>query len=165
MGGARESLESPTSLPSATRSFFYAEYFANLVPMIRITPQIFPLVLALLLNGCATDSEKAAPPPAKVIKLHGDEKIVQERVRVSTSVTVTLPPAQAGLAWQISYTDTRYLPQTSEFRASTSAQEGPSISFLTRRSGRTRVLFVLVPTADRRTADPVDQLELILTIE
>ena len=133
--------------------------------MIRNILRALVSIVALILVGCETQSEKAAPPAAKTIKPQGDQKIVQERARVHTPVTITLPPARDGHAWQISSADTRYLSQTSEFKAGTSAEEGASISFLTRRSGRTRVLFVLVPVADRRSADPVDQLELILTIE
>lgn len=81
-----------------------------------------------------------------------------------TQVDLTLPAVPAGLAWQISFHDARYLKQVQPLTPG-AAGTGATVSFITLNAGRTRVRFLLLPTAAGREASPVDQQEIVMTIQ
>lgn len=145
-----------------TRSFWRAADCSKLVGMLRtiLGRSLVPLVL-FLGAGC----ESALKPNGKAeFTLEADKKSSEGTARVANRVRVTLPPVPVGFVWQISYHDARFLKQMEELKMPGKPDEGGTVTFLALNTGRTRLRFLLVPPNDGKTARPVDQQELVLTI-
>ena len=122
------------------------------------------LVFGLL--GCATRAPEIKAQGSLQVALSAEKKSTAASAQLFNLVTLTLPPPQArGYHWQISFHDARYLKQTTEIMPAGAAGAGPTISFIAVKPGRTRVRFMLVPVNSNRVVDPLDQQELVLTID
>jgi hypothetical protein len=121
---------------------------------------------ALALTACSTRAPELKPQGTLPITLSVEKKSTAATAQLFNLITITLPaPKAPGYHWQISFHDTRYLKQTTEILPAAADSAGPTVSFIAKAPGRTRVRFMLVPASSARVADPVDQQELVLTIE
>ena len=119
---------------------------------------------AVGLVGCANGPAPIKPRGATAVKLDAAKKRTTIQAGLANLVTITMPPARPGYAWQISYHDSRYLKQQTDFTPAAAADAGPTISFLAIGPGNTRLRFVLVPAGTNQGVDPADQQELVFTI-
>ncbi len=132
-----------------------------------LRPTLIFLGLAFILfghAGCRTTTAVVKPKGTVAVTLEAAKKSTSINATVANLVVVTLPPIDPGQAWQISYHDPRFLKQVREIQAGASPDAGPTVSFLALNQGRTRLRFVLLPSATARVADPIDHQELIVTL-
>ena len=121
---------------------------------------------ALALAACSTRAPDLKPQGNAAVTLSADKKSSTATVELYNLITITLPaPKVPGYRWQISFHDARYLKQTTEIVPASAGGAGPTVSFIAATPGRTRLRFMLVPEGSGRVANPVDQQELVLTIE
>ena len=129
------------------------------------------IVVACLLAtaGCALAGCTSAPalkPRGTIpVQVEGEQKSVSVTARVEHVVAITLPPAGVGQRWDLVFHDSRFLKQLSELEPAPSADGRPGVTFFVLRTGRTRIRFALLPATATRVATPVDQREIVLTIE
>lgn len=119
----------------------------------------------LALNGCAASKPVEIKPNGTVeVTLDAAKKSGSITVKLANLITFTMPPADPSLEWQISFHDTRYLRQYSEFMPPKEPGAGSTVSFLAMSGGSTRLRFVLVPISESRSVRPQDQQEVRITI-
>lgn len=100
------------------------------------------------------------------VVLTGEKKTVSFAAEVRNEIVITLPPPkEPGYRWEISFHDVRYLKQASPIVAAAAPDTGPSIKFIALMSGRTRLRFALVPDTNERVVKPLDQQDLVITID
>ncbi|MBM3855273.1 MAG: hypothetical protein FJ399_19315 [Verrucomicrobia bacterium] len=119
---------------------------------------------AVGLVSCASGPAPLKPRGAVAVKLDAAKKRSTVQAGLANLVTITMPPARPGFAWQISFHDSRYLKQQTDFTPPAAADAGPAISFLAINNGNTRLRFVLVPASTNLGVDPVDQQEVVFSI-
>jgi len=128
---------------------------------------IASLLTALSLS-CASCTAPV-PPPVRVlgkVTINVDPLIRPTRatVKIGYELTIVLPAAEtAGLGWQIAQHNPATLEQRSEIHADAAGL--PSVSFLARRTGTTRVLFTLVPVTGASEVEPTDVRDVQVTVE
>ncbi|MEX2045028.1 MAG: hypothetical protein WD941_06715 [Opitutus sp.] len=126
------------------------------------------LMIALIAAGLAgCNSGPAVPQPigTETLPLAQDANRTMARVKIGYELTLELPPVPVpGHAWKIMSADVRFVKQMSEIKP---AVEGgrPQVNFLTLRTGRTIIRFLLLPAGRTPEADPIDHHSAILTIE
>lgn len=113
--------------------------------------------------GCASRVD-LTPTRTIPVTLESDKKINEVTVSLQNLVVITLPAAEPGCTWQISFHDPRSLKQMSELKSPT-ANAPATVRFLTLHVGRTHLRFLLMPPHAGRDARPRDQQELVLTIQ
>ncbi len=118
----------------------------------------------LALAGCASQPVEIKPIGTVAVALNPAKKTGTITIRLANLVAFTLPPAEPNLKWEISFHDTRYLRQQTEFLPPQAEGEGATVSFLALATGSTRLRFVLVPVTAARSVKPVDQQEIRVTI-
>lgn len=125
------------------------------------------VTLGFILSGCTSRPPEIKPNKTVPVMLEAGKKLTTVEVGIQNLITLTLPPAEPGQAWQIAFHDPGYLKQTTEIKPAVMAGGGATVSFVVLRIGigRTRLRFLLVPLAGGREARPVDQLEIILSIQ
>jgi hypothetical protein len=124
------------------------------------------LLLCLAAVGCTTRPPELKPKGTASITLNEETKSTNATVQLLNFVTITLPaPKAEGYLWQISFLDVRYLKQTTEILPGAKSDAGPTVSFIARNPGRTRVRFLLLPPMTNRGVAPVDQQEVVFTIQ
>ena len=121
--------------------------------------------LAWAVTGCATSTSPPKPNKTVAVQLDASKKSWAFNARVLNLLTITLPPAAANHLWQISFHDPRYLKQMSEIKSPANTEAGTTISFLVLNTGRTRLRFVLVPPNSDGAVTPIDQQEIIFTVQ
>lgn len=125
-------------------------------------------LVALMLAGapgCTTRSE-LTPEGEVAVVLSDDKKTNAVTAQLRNLIAITLPvPKAPGYRWQISFHDVRYLKQMTDIVPGKTPDAGPTISFMARLPGRTRVRFLLLPDTNDRVATPVDAQEVVLAIE
>ncbi len=119
-------------------------------------------VAVMVLTGCGTPALKATRTMA--VTVEAEPKTRPLEVKPLTQIDLTLPPVDEGLIWQISFHDGRYLQQVRALTAGTGGA-GATVSFITLNSGRTRLRFLLLPKSDGRVVAPVDQQEIVMSIQ
>ena len=130
----------------------------------RLVTLLFSIGLALAGAGCASNPELKATTEATVV-LDGVKKKGALTVDLLTEVRIQLPPVEtAGYSWQLFSADFRYLKQLSEVTAEGSPPVA-KVKFLSVRTGRTLLRFLLVKATDSKETDPIDSQEILLTIE
>jgi hypothetical protein len=126
-------------------------------------------IVALLLGvafgaiGCASHVD-LTPTRTIPMTLDRDKKVNEATISLQNLVAITLPHADPGYTWQISFHDPRLLKQMSELKP-LAANAPATVQFLTIHTGRTHVRFLLLPPNAGRDARPVDQQEVVLTIQ
>lgn len=138
-----------TSPCSATMLFRRALAFSSVVVVLGVT-------------GCGTPAIKASRTMA--VTMEAETKTRTIEVKPMTQLDLTLPTVDAGFVWQISFHDARYLKQVQPPTPG-AAGVGSTVSFITLNPGRTRVRFLLLPKSAGREASPVDQQEIVMTIQ
>ncbi len=138
-----------TSPCSATMLFRRALAFSSVVAVLWVT-------------GCGTPAIKASRTMA--VTMEAETKTRTIDLKPMTQLDLTLPAVEAGFVWQISFHDARYLQQVQPLTAGATGV-GSTISFITVRVGRTRVRFLLLPMSAGREASPIDQQEIVMTIQ
>jgi hypothetical protein len=123
------------------------------------------LACALAGAGCASRPAPLTPRGTATVKLDAKQKRSTFTVRNQHLLVVTLPPTEPTHHWTITYHDTRFLKLMSDVQPPPQPTEGANASFLALNPGRTRLRFVLLPSTNHRTVDPIDQQELILIIQ
>ncbi len=116
-------------------------------------------LLTALSMSCASCTAPVTPPVQALGKVTINvEPLIRPtraKVKLGYELTIILPPAEpAGNVWQIAQHNPATLVQRSEIHAGAAGL--PSVSFLVRRTGATRVLFTLVPVAGASEVQPVD---------
>ena len=122
-------------------------------------------LIAASLAGCNSGPKAPQPIGAATITFAQDANRTTARVKLGYELTLELPPVPVpGHAWKIMSADVRFVKQTSEIRP---AVEGgrAQVNFLTLRTGRTIIRFLLLPAGRTPEADPIDHHSAILTIE
>lgn len=126
----------------------------------------FALVALVLAAACSTRPPEIKAQGSVPIALSAEQKTTSASVKLFNEIVLTLPPPKApGYVWQIAFHDVRFLKQTTDIRLAATNGAGPTISFIAKNPGRTRLRFVLVPEGPARETRPVDQQDIILTIE
>ena len=126
-------------------------------------------LVALLLGvacgaiGCASHAD-LTPTRTIPITLDSDKKINEATISLQNLVVITLPHAEPGYAWQISFHDPRILKQMSELKPP-AADALATVQFLTIHAGRTHLRFLLLPRNAGHDARLADQQEVVLTIQ
>ena len=138
-----------TSPCSATMLFRRALAFSSVVAVLWVT-------------GCGTPAIKASRTMAVTIEAEAKTRTID--VKPMTQIDLTLPAVDPGFTWQISFHDARFLKQVQLLKPG-AAGEGATVSFITLNAGRTRVRFLLLPKSDGRESAPVDQQEIVMTIQ
>jgi len=128
---------------------------------------IASLLTALSLS-CASCTAPVPPPVRALgkVTINVDPLIRPTRatVKLGYQITIVLPPAEpAGNVWQIAQHNPATLQQLSEIHADATGL--PSVSFLVRRTGTTRVLFTLVPVTGASDVEPIDMRDVQVTVE
>jgi hypothetical protein len=114
----------------------------------------------LVISGC--ESADVLKPSGEVaVSLDAAKKKGSISVFLANILTLTLPPTQPGLAWQIAFHDTRYLKQTTEIVPAKNPEEGSKVSFM----GSTRLRFLLVPVTGGTSVTPIDQQEVVVKVQ
>ncbi|MSU51764.1 MAG: hypothetical protein EXS37_22185 [Opitutus sp.] len=121
-------------------------------------------VCILVLVACSSGPAITPKGTVKVV-LDAEKKSTALAVKTHNLIAITFPPAAAGFGWQISYHDSRYLKQMTDIKPATVAGEGATISFLALNIGRSRLRFLLAPLGTDRESKPIDQQELVLTMQ
>lgn len=128
-----------------------------------------PTIVALLFGvglgaiGCASRVD-LTPTRTIPVTLDRDKKNNELTVSPLNLVVITLPNAEPGHTWQISFHDPRLVKQMSELKP-LAANAPATVQFLTLHGGRTHIRFLLMPPHVGRDARPVDQQEVVLTIQ
>jgi hypothetical protein len=124
------------------------------------------LGLALALGGCASRAPELKPEGRVVATLDPTKKSANVEAKAYNEIVLTLPnPKEPGYRWDISFQDARFLKQTTEVLPAGDGREGPTITFVARAPGRTRLRFVLVPDTRARAVNPVDVYDIVVDIE
>ena len=123
------------------------------------------ILSACLISTACTSHPELKPTGTVPITLAGEKKSSTANAYLQNVVVITLPRADPGCTWQISFHDPRFLKQLSALKAPPGGETGPTVSFMTLHNGRTTLRFLLLPPNAGRDAAPVDQQELLLTIE
>ena len=121
--------------------------------------------VALALASCHSAPEPAQAAETTTIGLDAAGPRTTAAVEFGHQVKIQLPPAIPGHAWQIAAHDWRFLKQVSEPAPSNAGDGAWSVSFLTQRTGTTRLRFVLAPATAGREAELADSREIVLTIQ
>lgn len=120
----------------------------------------------LALGACATGQQSDVKFVGTVkVTLETEKKSTEVSIRALNRIEVTLPAAPAGFGWQISFHDSRYLKQLSEVKPTILGGAGDLITFVAINRGKSRLRFLLAPLGNEREARPIDQQELVLTIQ
>lgn len=127
-------------------------------------------LLAALSLSCASCTAPVLPAPRVLGKITVtiDPKVRPTRatVKLAHEVTIVLPAAHPdGYVWQIAQHNPDTLQQLSEIVVPADTGGASTVSFITRRTGRTRLLFTLVPAAAEAAVVPADVQEVQVTIE
>ncbi len=122
-------------------------------------------VVLLLSAACETQPRPPTPRGTVAVKLLSEKKVSELTISDEYMLVVTLPPSDAGHRWEISFHDFRYLQLLRDIHPPADPHAGATVTFMTRTPGRTRLRFVLLPLQASRSVDPIDQQELILTIQ
>lgn len=120
------------------------------------------IVAVLWVTACGTPAIKASRTMAVVMEAETKTRTIE--VKPMTQLDLTLPVVDAAFQWQISFHDARYLKQVEPLKAG-AAGVGSTVSFITLNAGRTRVRFLLLPKSAGRESSPVDQQEIVMTIQ
>lgn len=119
----------------------------------------------LTLAACVSAPPVIKPSGMVAAVLDPEKKSSALTMRANHLLTITLPPSAPGHAWQIAFHDPRYLKQMTELKPADVAEVGTTISFVAINIGRTRLRFLLAPIGSDREVRPIDQQELVLTIQ
>jgi hypothetical protein len=114
-------------------------------------------------SGCASRVD-LTPTRTIPVSLESEKKLNEVTVSLQNLVVITLPAAGPGYTWQISFHDPRFLKQMSELKP-LAPNTPATVQFLTLHGGRTHLRFLLLPPHAGRDARPVDQQEVVLTIQ
>ncbi len=121
--------------------------------------------LSCLGAGCATTTPALVPLGKATVTVDPAARPTQAKAQIMNEVIVVLaPPDRAGYVWQITQHNSETLRQLSPLTPREPSGES-IVSFLALRSGRTRILFALVPPTEKAEMDPVDVREIDLTID
>lgn len=130
--------------------------------MFRRALAFFSVVAVLGVAGCGTPAIKATRTMAVTMETETKTRTID--VKPLTQIDLTLPAVDANFVWQISFHDARYLQQVQPLKPG-AAGAGTTVSFIALSAGRTRVRFLLLPKSAGREASPVDQQEIVMTIQ
>jgi len=130
----------------------------------RLVPPAAALVFALA--GCLTGNPTLKPQGLVTVTLAADKKAAVVNAKPYNEIVITLPtPREPGYRWEIAFHDVRILKQTTEILPPGESRTGPTVSFIARIPGRTRLRFMLVPDNHARVVDPIDKYDVTLEIE
>lgn len=133
--------------------------------MVRTFALAGALLCGELATGCKTAPPDIKPSGEMKVQLEVENKTSTFAVKRLHLLEVTLPPIRPEYHWTISFHDTRYLKLVHEIKAPVNPADGATVAFIVLGTGRTRLRFVLLPSNGARSVEPIDQQELILTIE
>jgi hypothetical protein len=133
-------------------------------PRRGLVPALLALTLAAINPGCETAQAPLKPSGEVAVPLDASKKSGSVTVRLANVVTFTMPPAAPGFVWEISFHDTRFLKQQTEFLPPKEAGAGSTVTFMATNLGTTRLRFVLVPASNDRSVSPIDRQDIAVTI-
>lgn len=133
----------------------------------RWTPAVLILLLLMFgfAAGCMSSDERKILGETRVTLLStANEATVATKLK--HALTLELPaPAEGGHVWELVAADARFLQQTTEVVSVAGGSGNSQISFLTLRTGRTRLRFLAVPPVPAPTVKPTDVYDVIVTID
>jgi hypothetical protein len=130
----------------------------------RILPWLAMLAWAAATTGCENAKPAFTPNGAVAVPLDAAKQRGSVTVRLANLVTFAMPPTAPGLVWQISFHDTRYLKQHTDFTPPQTPGAGATVSFVAVSMGTTRLRFVLVPVSLDRSVESVAQQNIVVEI-
>ncbi len=137
--------------------------------MLSNRPCAYVVAIALLLfAGCAMGGKALKPVRTVAVTIEPENKTRSIDVQPLTQVDITLPPTVGEQVWQIAFHDARYLKQVSEIVPAKVPGGGATVSFVTINPGRgirTRLRFLLLPRSGAREVAPMDEQELVLSVQ
>ncbi|MDO8545342.1 MAG: hypothetical protein Q7S40_33290 [Opitutaceae bacterium] len=132
-----------------------------------MNPTLFVLLaLAAVLAGCASPTTEITPVGQTRVAISSDDPFIEIHTRPIYELTLTLPPPNVpGYVWEIAAADPRYLKQTSTVAPLPGGSGGATVTFVTLRTGRTRLRFFAIPRTPARVADPGGKCDIVVLIE